>query len=144
MANLFKKTYSWLKSPTKNTHFQFSIILFCVATIGFQAGTQHEIYNLSKEPEAALTALIYKKCLNSVNVTKNIRDPWSMEYMDCMREGFADIRNEAFKTEMYFKAGIYTHECDIKNEDKRKCLHDIESIYKKRLAKYHELESLMN
>lgn len=144
MANLFKKTYSWFKSPTENTHLQFSTIIFCVATIGFQAGTQLEIYNLSKEPEATLTALIYKKCLNSVNVTKNIRDPWPMEYMDCMHEGFADIRNEAFKTEMYFKAGIYTHECDIKNEDKRKCLHDIESIYKKRLAKYHELEILMN
>lgn len=61
MANLFKKTYSWLKSPTKNTHFQFSIILFCVTTIGFQAGAQFEFYNLSKEPAAALTALIYKK-----------------------------------------------------------------------------------
>lgn len=144
MANLFKKTYSWLKSPTKNTHLQFSTILFFVTAIGFQAGAQFEFYNLSKEPEAALTALIHKKCLNSVNVTRNIRDPWSMEYMDCMREGFSDIRNEAFKTEMYFKAGIYTHECDIKKEDKRKCLHDIESIYKKRLAKYHELESLMN
>ncbi|EEP9823413.1 hypothetical protein HCP56_005179 [Salmonella enterica subsp. diarizonae] len=75
MANLFKKTYSWLKSPTENTHFQFSIILFCVTTIGFQAGTQHKLYNLSKEPEAALTALIYKKCMNSVNVTKKYPGP---------------------------------------------------------------------
>ncbi|EAS3780366.1 hypothetical protein D6F12_18325 [Salmonella enterica] len=144
MINLLRKTYLRINKVTENTTFQLTLIFIAGIIAGFQAGGQSTFYSLSKEPESALLKLIYTKCVGHVPVAKDIRGPWSTEQMTCWIEELTHVRDTAFKTEMYFKTGRYTHECNIKKEDKNKCLPDITSVYKKRLEKYHELEDLMN
>lgn len=144
MINFLRKTYLRINKATENTTFQLTLIFIAGIIAGFQAGGQSTFYNLSKEPGAALVNLIYKKCGSNDIVAKDIRGPWSTEQMTCWIEELAHVRDTAFETEMYFKTGQYTHECNIKKEDENKCLSDITSVYKKRLEKYHELESLMN
>lgn len=144
MINFLRKTYLRINKATENTTFQLTLIFIAGIIAGFQAGGQSTFYNLSKKPGAALVNLIYKKCGRNDIVAKDIRGPWSMEQITCWIEELAHVRDTAFETEMYFKTGQYTHECNIKKKDKNKCLSDITSDYKKRLEKYHELESLMN
>ncbi|EDY1997985.1 hypothetical protein GTD56_004520 [Salmonella enterica subsp. diarizonae] len=144
MINLLRKTYLRINKVTENTTFQLTLIFIAGIIAGFQAGGQSTFYSLSKEPESALLKLIYTKCVGHVPVAKDIRGPWSTEQMTCWIEELTHVRDTAFKTEMYLKTGRYNHECNIKKEDKNKCLHDITSVYKKRLEKYHELEDLMN
>lgn len=63
-------------------------------------------------------------------VVKDISGPWSTEQITCWSEELTHARDTAFKIEMYFKIGQYTHECNIKKEDENKCLPDITSVYK--------------
>lgn len=144
MISVLRKTFSFLDRLSGRKDFQFIIILFFGAFVGFQAGEQFNLYNLSKKPEAALTDLIYKKCLSDVNVTKEIFDEWATKAYICGSEELAHVRDKAFKMEMGLKSGQYFHECEIKKEDQNKCLTDITSEYQKRLDKYHELKDLMN
>ncbi|EOC0701869.1 hypothetical protein ACIU3Q_005032 [Salmonella enterica subsp. enterica serovar Kokomlemle] len=144
MINFLRKTYLRINKATENSTFQLTLIFIAGIIAGFQAGGQSTFYNLSKEPESALLKLIYKKCGDNSIIAKDIRGPWSTKQMTCWIEELAHVRDTAFKIELYFKTGQYTHECNIKKEDKNKCLPDIASVYKKRLEKYHELESLMN
>lgn len=144
MISVLRKTYSWLDRLAQKKDFQFILILFFGAFVGFQAGEQFNFYNLSKKPEAALTELIYKKCLSDVNVTKDIFDEWATKAYICGSEELAHVRDKAFKMEIGLKSGQYYHECEVKKEDQNKCLADITSAYQKRLEKYHELKDLMN
>ncbi|EHC95917.1 hypothetical protein LTSEURB_6728 [Salmonella enterica subsp. enterica serovar Urbana str. R8-2977] len=45
---------------------------------------------------------------------------------------------------MYFKISKFIHECNLKKEDKKKCINDISSEYQKRVKKYRELKTLMS
>lgn len=144
MFNVLRKTSLWVDKVTGNTTFQFTLIFIAGIIFGFQAGEQSKFYNLSKEPKAAFVELIYKKCRGNNIVVKDIRGPWSTEQITCWREELAHVRDNTFKTEMYFKIGQYTHECNIKKEDQKKCQADISSKYQERLEKYHELKTLMD
>ncbi|TBL62604.1 hypothetical protein [Hafnia paralvei] len=144
MINILRKTSLWIYKVTGNTTFQLSLMLIAGIIAGFQAGEQTTFYKLSKDPGAALLELIYKECRGNNIVVKDISGPWSTEQITCWSEELTHARDTAFKTEMYFKTGQYTHECNIKKEDENKCRSDITSAYKKRLEKYHELEALMN
>ncbi|EAO8766713.1 hypothetical protein G3601_004608 [Salmonella enterica] len=144
MINFLRKTYLRINKATENTTFQLTLIFIAGIIAGFQAGGQSTFYSLSKEPESALLKLIYTKCVSHVPVAKDIRGPWSTEQMTCWIEELTHVRDTAFQTELYFKTGRYTHECNVKKEDNNKCLPDITSVYKKRLEKYHEPEDLMN
>lgn len=143
MFHVLRKTSLWVDKVTGNTTFQFTLIFIAGIIAGFQAGEQTTFYNLSKDPQAAIVDLIYKKCRGNNIVVKDIRGPWSTEQITCWREELAHVRDNTFKTEMYFKIGQYTHECNLKKEDQKKCLDDISSKYKERLEKYHELKTLM-
>ncbi|CNV13143.1 TPA_asm: hypothetical protein G0M21_18565 [Salmonella enterica subsp. enterica serovar Typhimurium] len=133
MINILRKTSLWVDKVTGNTTFQFSLIFIAGIIAGFQAGEQTTFYNLSKDPQAAIVELIYKKCRGNNIVVKDIRGPWSPEQITCWREELAHVRDNTFKTEMYFKIGQYTHECNIKKEDQKKCQADISSKYQKML-----------
>ncbi|ECA1876144.1 hypothetical protein EJI20_07620 [Salmonella enterica subsp. enterica serovar Napoli] len=133
MIKFFRKSVLWVDKATGSTTFQF-ILIFIVAIIaGYQAGEQTTFYKLSKNPGDALVELIYKKCRGNNIVVKDIRGPWSPEQITCWREELANVRDNTFKTEMYFKIGQYTHECNIKKEDQKKCQADISSKYQKML-----------
>lgn len=143
MINVLRKTSLWVDKVTGNTTFQFTLIFIAGIIAGFQAGNQATFYNLSKDPQAAIVELIYKKCGGDKLIAKDIRGPWSTEQITCWREELAHVRNNTFKTEMYFKISRYIHECNLKKEDQKKCLDDISSKYQERLKKYHELKTLM-
>lgn len=144
MINILRKTSLWIDKVTGNTTFQFSLIFIAGIIAGFQAGEQTTYYKLSKDPGASLIELIYMKCRGNNIVVKDIRGPWSTEQITCWSEELTHSRDNTFKTEMYFKFGQYTHECNIKKEDQKKCQAEISSKYQKRLEKYHELKTLMD
>ncbi|WP_367376778.1 hypothetical protein [Hafnia alvei] len=144
MINFLRKTSSWVNKATGNTTFQLILIFITGIIPGFQAGEQATFYKLSKDPQAALVELIYKKCGGNKIVAKDIRGPWSTEQMSCWSEELAHIRDNTFKTEVYFKIGRCTHECNIKKEEQKKCQAYISSEFQKRLEKYRELKALMN
>ncbi len=124
MAKLLSSACTWLKKPSRNKKIQFIAVLSLVAIVCFQAGEQFKFYSLSKEPDAALIELAYKKCLSGVIVTRDIHDEWAVSYYTCLSEELSHVRDKTFKTEMYIKAAKYLYECDIKKADKRKCLVD--------------------
>ncbi|MBJ5612607.1 hypothetical protein JGG80_19825 [Salmonella enterica subsp. enterica serovar Thompson] len=123
-----------VKKPSRNKKIKFIAVLSLVAIVCFQAGEQFKFYSLSKEPDAALIELAFKKCL----------DEWAVSYYTCLSEELSHVRDKTFKAEMYIKSAKYLYECDIKKADKRKCLVEIESAYRKRLEKYHAFEESMN
>lgn len=143
MIKFLRKTVLWVDKVTGNTTFQFTFIFIAGIIFGFQAGEQSKFYNLSKEPEAAFVELIYKKCRGHDIFVRDVRGPWSTEQMACWSEELAHVRDNTFKTEMYFKISRYIHECNLKKEDQKKCQADISSKYQERLEKYHELKILM-
>ncbi|EMC6869770.1 hypothetical protein VLB34_003754 [Salmonella enterica] len=144
MINILRKTSLWIDKVTGNTTFQFSLILIAGIIAGFQAGEQTTFYKLSKDPGAALIDLIYKKCRGNNIAVKDISGPWMSEQMTCWSEELTHASDNTFKTEMYFTISEFLHECNLKKEDRKKCMDDISSEYQKRLEKYHELEALMN
>lgn len=144
MINFLRRIYLQINKATENITFQLTLTFIAGIFAGFQAGRLSTFYSLSKDPESALLNLTYNKCVGHVSVAKDIRCPWSAEQMKCWIEELTHVRDTAFKTEMHFKTGRYTHECNIKKGDKNKYLPDITSVYKKRLEKYHEPEDLMN
>ncbi|EBC0148995.1 hypothetical protein VQY72_002097 [Salmonella enterica] len=144
MAKLLSSACTWLKKPSRNKKIKFIAVLSLVAIVCFQAGEQFKFYSLSKEPDAALIELAFKKCLRGVIVTRDIHDEWAVSYYTCLSEELSHIRDKTFKTEMYIKTAKYLYECDIEKADKRKCQVEIESAYRKRLEKYHAFEESMN
>lgn len=116
MINFLRKTCLRINKTTENTTFQLTLIFIAGIIAGFQAGGQSTFYSLSKEPESALLNLIYNKCVGHVPVAKDIRGPWSTEQMTCWIEELTHVRDTAFTTELYFKTGRYTHECNVKKK----------------------------
>ncbi|ECW3620889.1 hypothetical protein F3Z39_21780, partial [Salmonella enterica] len=144
MINFLRKTSLWINKTTGNTTFQFILIFIAGIIAGYQAGGQTKFYNLSKDPQASLVELIYKKCGGNTIVVKDIRGPWTTEQMTCWSEELTHASDNTFKTEMYFKISKFIHECNRKKEDKKKCINDISSEYQKRVKKYRELKTLMS
>lgn len=144
MIKFLRKTVLWVYKATGSTTFQFILIFIVTIIAGHQAGEQTTFYKLSKNPGDALVELIYKKCKGNNIVVKDISGPWSTEQIACWSQELTHARDNTFKTEMYFKIGQYTHECNIKKEDQMKCQANISSKYKERLEKYHELKTLMD
>ncbi|EFU4583806.1 hypothetical protein HT912_003561 [Salmonella enterica] len=144
MINFLRKMSSWVNKVTGNPTFQFIIIFIAGIMAGYQVGEQTKFYNLSKDPQASLVELIYKKCGGNEIVAKDIRGPWTTEQMTCWSEELTHASDNTFKTEMHFKISKFLHECNLKKEDQKKCINDISSEYQKRVKKYRELKTLMS
>ncbi|EMF3801273.1 hypothetical protein V3J37_003828 [Salmonella enterica] len=119
MVNFLRKTSSWVNKVTGNPTFQFIIIFIAGIMAGYQAGEQTKFYNLSKDPQASLVELIYKKCGGNEIVAKDIRGPWTTEQMTCWSEELTHASDNTFKTRCILKSVNFSMNATSKKKTKK-------------------------